>query len=157
MPALDDQALRFVREVKGALNAAQRRLRQSQLRLTKVDLELQATVTKVAGAGITINIVSVEGHHTEGTTQTIALSLVPSASAVTLMAGLDEELIDAIEVVALATAEAADANPTMELTEATITLAFTMTNDGKVKLLAEGSGSRENSHTATVTVAPLEG
>jgi hypothetical protein len=157
VPALDEQALNFVREIKAALNAAQRKLRQSGLKITKVDLELQTVVTRAAGGGVTIKILSIEGHRTQETSQTIALSLVPSASAVTLMAGLDEELIEAIEVVARATAEAADTNPAMELTEATITLALSMTDDGKVKLLVEGSGSREHSHTATLTVAPLDG
>ncbi len=154
MAGLDAQAIDFIRSVKGALNEAQRQLKQRRLSISKVDLELQATITTSGGGEVNIKVVSLDFDRAKETVDTITLTLVPSADALVLMSGLAEDLVAAIKTVALASAEAATTYPPLTLTEATVRLAVGMTNEGKVSVFVTGSRSSENVHTLTVTLVP---
>lgn len=152
MADLDKTARDFIREIKAALQKVQRSLDSEALSIKKLELELKTTVTKIVGGGFSIKIIDLEAHHQREDEQTLTIALVPAADGVDLMAGVSEELTEAILAIAVAAKEAADTEPKFALDEATISIAVGMTNDGKVKVFVEGSGSRENTHTATLTL-----
>jgi hypothetical protein len=154
MTGLDTQAIAFIRSVKGALNEAQRQLEKRHLSISKVDLELQTTITTSGGGEVNIKVISLDFDRAKEAVDTITLTLVPSADSLVLMSGLADDLVAAIKTVAIASVEAATTYPPLTMTEATVCLSVGMTNEGKVSVFVTGSRSQQNVHTLTVTLTP---
>jgi Trypsin-co-occurring domain 2 len=153
---LTTTAVSLVRDMKSALVAANDQLGQNALKVTKVDLELHTVINKSAGGEISIKVLEIGGDVSKDETNTLSLTLVPSVGGLELMASAPEDLVAAIVAIGAASWEAANAPPAFDLNEATVELEVGVTTEGQVKFFAKGSGSREQSHSMAITLAPIE-
>ncbi len=152
---LSRSATRLVREMKAAVARADGELRENNLKITKVELELRTVIEKSGGGGISVSVVEIDGDVTRTDSNTLALTLVPSKRGVQLMSPASEQLVEAILATAAASLEAADNPPAFELEEATVSIEVGVTAEGKIKVIAHGGASRDRGHTMTITLAPL--
>lgn len=157
MTDLTMTAVSLVRDMKAALVAATDQLAASGLEVTKVELELHTVIDHSVGGGIEIKVLEIGGDVTREESNTLSLSLVPSPEGLELMAAAPEDLIAAIVATSAASWDAANTPPAFDLSESRVELAVGVTKEGNVKFFARGSGSRENTHTMTITLTPVEG
>ena len=152
---LSSSAVSLVREVKAAINSADAQLRQNDLKITEVDLELRTVVETTAGGGVTIGVLEVGGDRTRDDTNTLSLRLTPSTAGVQLMASPAEDLVAAILATSAASLAAADSPPAFILVDATVTIEVEVNLSGKVSLIARGGAAHTKGHTLTLTLSPL--
>jgi|SRR5271154_715407 len=132
------------------------------LRVTAIQLTLNAVATTTAGGGLDFRIPFIGMHLSMGVTVTksdthaIDIMLVPQDLLTYPVRDYPVEtvLLDAIETIRTIMAGAAGGNDPFLLQAGTVTLAFAVTSDGTITLGFNGEFKNEITHTLRVTLGP---
>jgi hypothetical protein len=155
MAHLDELATKLIAEVKSALTRAAPQLAANGLVVTRVKLDLEATLELDAGGKISLfKILTLEAKHERTETQTICVTLQPPGAHADLLPTLEDTLDQAIVVIAAAAKEASDEPPALVLDEAEVSHQVAVTNGGSVEVFVEGAAKQGNTHTLTITLKP---
>ena len=152
-----------VQQVKQAIIQAHVSGPDDDLVVTKVGLQLGNVSVRGAGidAKLQIPVINKDvggGWKTEWTSaNTVDISLKPPKIAGKVH-GLKEDLISdlarAIVVIRSAVRAGASGQPSFELDEATVELAFGVSNNGSITLLAKGEAGKTTTNTLKLVLAP---
>lgn len=135
----------LVREVKLAVQQAESDLRNSDIRIAKVELEIKARLEGSVSAGLKLSIVPIDvsAKTDRSEIQTITLELVPEPASIELFATVSDELRSAIRLVCTTADQASATHPAFDLTKATIGLRLGVTSDGNIKVVLGGAVKEE--------------
>jgi hypothetical protein len=140
-----------VRDIKAAIQEVQNQIKEEGYTIAGLDLELKTVVKQTAGAELKVEVfsVGVSGSIQQSEVKTISLSLVPAPPQRPkgALMGTRDELASAIAAIAAAVREAAASEPPFALDEASVSLAFAFTKEGKLAMIAGIAGSHETAHS----------
>jgi hypothetical protein len=129
--------------VDQAIVAAAGRLADMKLRVGTVELSVKVQFKKKVEGGIDLKIVKVGTGWSSSDTSTITVSFKPKT--VVPAAALDDELIDALEVVQRALGQL---DGKFEFSSATVEIGLEVAADGKVSVVVGGEASHTVTHVA---------
>lgn len=155
----------LVEAVKASVRRAgvSRASHSRDLRVTSVQLILEAIASGTAGGGVDFRIpfigmkLKLGASVTKKDTHTIDITLVPPDDLGRQVRGREDvetALVNAIAAIRTVTSQAAQGDDPWILSEGTIDIAFVITQTGTISLGADGELSGELTHTLRLQLAP---
>lgn len=138
----------LIRDLQAAITAATGRLGAVGLRVDEVEVDVKTALTRRAGGELDLKVVKLGGGL--GSERAVTVSVAFKPSPVTTAAGVEGEVIDALEVIEGAVAAIGDR---FALSTAVVELDFATTTDGKLAVVVAGEASRTETHTARLKLA----
>ncbi len=151
----------IVKVKKAIRDVEEQSLREDmQFKVDKLELTLKAFSSKDVGGKITFKIPIEFGFGakiTDQKIQTIALSFVPVEEM--HMFGredIEKDLVEAIHAIKEGIRNAAEESPKFKLQEAQVGLDFVLDKEGKISVIAQGSGESQITHSLKLYMSSID-